>query len=109
MLSAFCDGKVFGERTGSGSPKVLALHGWRKDHADLRQAVEGFDAITLDMPGFGASPEPDSVWGAADYAAAIVPVLDEFDSPPVVFAHSFGGRVAVHLAADRAGKARVPL
>jgi pimeloyl-ACP methyl ester carboxylesterase len=40
-------------------------------------------------------------WGAADYAAAVEPVLDELPGPLVVLGHSFGGRVAVHLAARR--------
>jgi pimeloyl-ACP methyl ester carboxylesterase len=56
-------------------------------------------AIALDLPGFGASPAPPDAWGAAEYAEAILPVLDEFESPAVVVGHSFGGRIAVLLAA----------
>lgn len=44
--------------------------------------------------------------GAREYADLLVPVLDEFPSPPVLVGHSFGGRVAVCLAAkypDRIG------
>lgn len=99
MLSAFCDGQVFGERTGTSAPQVLALHGWRKDHTDLARVVEGFNALTLDLPGFGTSPAPSSVWGGADYASGLESILNEFESPPVVFGHSFGGRVAVNMAA----------
>lgn len=58
------------------------------------------------MPGFGASPPPDEAIGAAGYAERIAILLDEFDDPPVVVGHSFGGRVAVCLAAaqpDRLG------
>jgi hypothetical protein len=39
--------------------------------------LEGFDAIALDLPGFGATPAPPSASSAAEYAAAVVPVLDE--------------------------------
>ena len=42
--------------------------------------------------------------GADGYATAIEPLLDEFVSPPVVVGHSFGGRVAVCLAAGNPGR-----
>ena len=57
--------------------------------------------IALDLPGFGRSAPPDAPWGAADYAEAVVPVLDAMTRPVVVVGHSFGGRVAVTLAAER--------
>jgi pimeloyl-ACP methyl ester carboxylesterase len=99
MLKAFASGRVFGERFGSGAPRVLALHGWGRDHSDFRKVLDGLDAIALDLPGFGASPPPPEALGAAGYAEAIAPVLVEFAEPPVVLGHSFGGRVAVALAA----------
>jgi pimeloyl-ACP methyl ester carboxylesterase len=64
------------------------------------------DALAVDLPGFGASPPPSHPVGAEGYARLILPVLDEFAKPPVVIGHSFGGRVAVCLAAahpDRVG------
>jgi pimeloyl-ACP methyl ester carboxylesterase len=99
VLSAFVEGRVFGERTGSMPPRVLALHGWRGSHRQMAHVVNGMDAIALDLPGFGNTPEPKETWGAADYARAVAPVLDEFGEPPVIVGYSFGGRVAVHLAA----------
>ena len=44
-------------------------------------------------------PPPASVWGGAEYARALEPVVVEMATPVVVLGHSFGGRVAVHLAA----------
>jgi pimeloyl-ACP methyl ester carboxylesterase len=99
MLSAFDDGRLFGSSSGSGVPWVLALHGWQRTHRDFARVLEGVDAIAVDLPGFGASPPPPEPWGAARYADAVLPVLDRFDGPAVVLGHSFGGRVAVHLAA----------
>jgi pimeloyl-ACP methyl ester carboxylesterase len=101
MLTAFAQGTLFGERTGSEPVRVVALHGWRKSHADLSAVVSDFDAVSLDLPGFGASPQPTEVWGAHEYAASIVPVLEQLPEPPVLFGHSFGGRVALAAAADR--------
>lgn len=99
MLTAFAGGALFGERFGDAPITVVALHGWGRTHADFGALLAGFDAVALDLPGFGASPAPPSGWGAADYAALVVEVLPSLAVPIVVLGHSFGGRVAVELAA----------
>jgi pimeloyl-ACP methyl ester carboxylesterase len=106
MLRAFADGALFGSVTGTGTPRVLALHGWGHTQRDfdavLAPAGEPpLNAIALDLPGFGASPPPPSPWGAAQYAEAIGPVLSAMETPVVLLGHSFGGRVALHLAVQR--------
>ena len=99
VLSAFASGRLFGAAHGSGSPTVLALHGWGRTGADFDEVLASLDAVALDLPGFGATPPPPEAWGAAGYAAAVAAVLEEMATPVVVVGHSFGGRVAVHLAA----------
>jgi pimeloyl-ACP methyl ester carboxylesterase len=106
MLTAYDNGRLFGARTGTGAPWVLALHGWQRTHRDFSRTLEGIDAIAVDLPGFGASPPPPEAWGGAGYAEAVLAVLDAFDRPPVVLGHSFGGRVAVHLAAAHPDRVR---
>lgn len=98
MLTSFAEGTLFGTRTGD-RPTVLGLHGWGGTSAQLAAALSPFPSALLDLPGFGASPAPPEAWGAAEYAEALVPVLDNFETPPVVVGFSFGGRIAVHLAA----------
>jgi len=99
VLKAFADGRLFGASYGTTPPAVLGLPGWARVHRDFDATFEGLDAIAVDLPGFGASPAPPEAWGAAEYAAALLPVLDEMALPAVVVGHSFGGRVAVNLAA----------
>ena len=99
VLSAFAGGRLFGGRTGSGTPRILALHGWGRTHRDWSTVLDGSDSIALDLPGFGASPPPPAAWGLADYADAIRPVLEEVERPVVIVGHSFGGSVGVQLAA----------
>jgi pimeloyl-ACP methyl ester carboxylesterase len=106
MLRTFAGGRLFGSVTGPEPPRVLALHGWARSHRDFDAVVAApgdppLPALALDLPGFGASPPPPSAWGAEDFAAAVAPVLDEMDAPVVVLGHSFGGRVALHLAVRR--------
>lgn len=95
-LTALLDGAVLAERTGP-EPKVLALHGWARTRADWLPALDGVAALAADLPGFGASPPPGQPWGSRDYAELLAPLLAE--GGWTVAGHSFGGRVAVQLAA----------
>lgn len=90
---------------GSGPQPVIVMHGWGCEASTvalLEEAAtaEGTTVYNLDMPGFGSSSEPESVWGVGDYAdmlAAFVR-LNHIDRP-VLIGHSFGGRVAIVYAA----------
>lgn len=128
MLRTFAGGRLFGSATGKGRASVLALHGWGRSHSDfdamLRPALTDapgprtasataptaadaeLPAIALDLPGFGAAPPPSAPWGSPEYAAHVGAVLDEMETPVVVVAHSFGGRVALHLATARPADVR---
>ncbi len=94
-LTALLDGAVLAERTGD-DPRVLALHGWGRTRADWLPALTGVSALAIDLPGFGASPEPVAPMGSRDYAELLAPLLSE--GGWTVAGHSFGGRVAVQLA-----------
>jgi pimeloyl-ACP methyl ester carboxylesterase len=103
-LRSFLDGALFAEVYGEGPPKVLALHGWGRRGRDFAMVLEGFSGLAPDLPGFGATPAPVEVVGADAYADIVSGLLDSFDRPPVLVGHSFGGRVAVCLAAKHPGR-----
>jgi len=101
VLQAVADGRVFVERSGEAPPEVLGLHGWRRSCTDLLPALRGFSYASLDLPGFGHSPEPAPGSGAREYAELCAEVEAELGSEAcVLVGHSFGGRVAVCLAAE---------
>lgn len=114
MLRSLAAGSLFGEVWGATPARVLALHGWARTHADFVPVFEGtgLDVVAPDLPGFGATPPPPEPWGSADYAGALEALFAAtaqaasgsaaaVHTPAVVLGHSFGGRVAVHLAAAR--------
>lgn len=110
MLRALAEGELFGEVWGAVPSRVVALHGWRRSHADFSAALgpgaaDGpLSTVAPDLPGFGATPAPSQVWGSTDYAAAVARLIEAVDGPlgpVVVVGHSLGGRVAVALASSR--------
>ncbi len=104
MLSALPGGNL-GRRHGPPPARVVALHGWRRSGADFDPVLAGLDAAAPDLPGFGAAAPPPAGWGAAEYGEAVLPVCGE-DGPVVLIGHSFGGKVAVVLAARHPDRVR---
>ncbi len=100
MLSSFAGGRLFGASYGDAAPRVVALHGWGRTHADFAEVLDPFDAIAIDLPGFGSTPPPPDTWGSPEYAALVVELLRELPAPPVLVGHSLGGRVGIHVAAQ---------
>ena len=107
MLRAFAEGRIFGDVFGDGTPRVIWLHGWGRSSADFREAGEslaarGIASVALDLPGFGATPAPETPMGARGYAALIESVVHEatHGEPFVIVGHSFGGRIAAVLGSQ---------
>jgi pimeloyl-ACP methyl ester carboxylesterase len=103
VLTTLLGGRAFAERHGKSPARVVALHGWGRTRADWNTTLQGYDALALDLPGFGATPAPDTGWSTSEYAGWVRECLDDAagsgEDRPVLVGHSFGGRVAVRLAA----------
>lgn len=98
MITALADGRLLAEQTGTSPAEVVALHGWGRSGHDFDGILTGLNAVAIHLPGFGITDEPDEVWNSERYADEVAAALT--DGPPVVIVgHSFGGRVAVRLAA----------
>ncbi|MCG5432241.1 alpha/beta hydrolase [Mycobacterium sp. MYCO198283] len=90
------------DRHGADRPSVVALHGWRRDSSDFRGVLAGQQALAFDLPGHGTTAPPETAWGSPEYAQLVIEALDGHAAAPVTLVgHSFGGRVAVHVAAQR--------
>jgi pimeloyl-ACP methyl ester carboxylesterase len=89
---------------GSAFPPVLMLHGWGASLEavqGIQSGLEGaFYVVALDLPGFGQSEPPPSVWGSPEYAALVREVVERLGLGRVhLIGHSFGGKVGIYLAA----------
>ena len=95
--------KLYYERTGSGAP-LLLLHGWGGKAASFLPVTRDFSAArtvyAVDFPGHGNSPEPPEPWSVTEYMELIWAFMRRMDIVGCdIIAHSFGGRVALLLAA----------
>ena len=80
---------------------VLFLHGWGADaplySPILEHLAAKFRVIAPDLPGFGASGEPDSPWCTDDYVDFILQFLEKLGVGECVpIGHSHGGRVILN-------------
>jgi len=104
--------RVFYRVAGTGKP-VIILHGWLSSSRawlifQKHLAPRGFKIIIPDLPGFGQSPLSDPRgWGLDDYVQWVqdfIKVLresKELEGPLTLVGHSFGGRIAIKIAAEK--------
>lgn len=89
---------------GAGQPLFL-LHGWGCS-TKIWESIEPFfeerfRVINVDFAGFGASDEPQQVWGTEQYARSLEAIAEaEGVQNPILIGHSFGGRVSIQYASS---------
>ncbi|MEI6729085.1 MAG: alpha/beta hydrolase [bacterium] len=91
------------------SNKILLLHGWNQVGSQswepLLSMFEKKDVFLVapDMPAFGKTTEPKSVWGVDEYALFIEKFINSIDLQDSLWSlvgHSFGGAVVTQITAD---------
>lgn len=93
-----------GQVRQEGDLPIVVLHGWGAHLAAVEPilaALEGeAEVLALDLPGFGDSGDPPGAWDSEDYARFVVEWLTRAGIEHChLIGHSFGGRVAICLAA----------
>ncbi|WP_417449069.1 alpha/beta fold hydrolase [Kordiimonas sp.] len=89
---------------GRDGQSLIWLHGWGMEHASLKRLASIFKAsnknVLYDQPGFGRTPKLRDGAGTEDYADDLARELEAVPGAPhILIGHSFGGRVAVQMAA----------
>ena len=82
---------------------IVLLHGWGQNIL-MMQGIgncfkDKYHIIILDLPGFGKSEEPKTVWTVDDYADALKELLSKLNiDNPIIIGHSFGGKIGLLYA-----------
>ena len=86
--------------------KFVLLHGWGHCLENLKpiaKELSDYDCYLIDLPGFGESPQPDSVLSVSNYTdivAYFIKTQFSEDDKVYIVGHSFGGRIAVYIGAN---------
>jgi len=99
--------RVYYEQHGQG-PDILLLHGWMCSTELWKPVVDTLAhrarLTVLDFPGHGKSDRPPQPWSVTEYARCTERFVHELGLEGcAAVAHSFGGRVALYLGAERPG------
>lgn len=89
-----------------GTKTILFLHGWRSN-GEIWSGIanklknNNFLMLAIDFPGFGESSFPKKDFTVQDYSEILMEFIKKLELNKVVLVgHSFGGRVAMKLAAN---------
>lgn len=90
---------------GQGKTNIIFLHGWGADASAFlfvaNRLSSRYRVTVLDFAGFGASAEPMYPYTVIDYAREVEELMLKLGIKcAVLVGHSFGGRVALELAAN---------
>jgi pimeloyl-ACP methyl ester carboxylesterase len=91
---------------------ILILHGWNLDRLKYKPLVQlleqrGHRVFVPDFPGFGSANMPDRPYTLDDYVAFTLDYMKHHSiKNPLIIGHSFGGRVAILLTAQKSKIAR---
>ncbi len=82
---------------------LLFLHGWGQNIEMMEPIAKPFmneyNVLILDLPGFGKSSEPKTVWSLEDYATMVNAFVKKFKLKYLILiGHSFGGKIAILYA-----------
>jgi 2-hydroxy-6-oxonona-2,4-dienedioate hydrolase len=98
---ALPEGRLHYVEAGTGMPLVL-LHGghgsWTHWAANIAPLARSFRVLAVDMPGFGASFDPEPAYDIERYAGTVSRMLDALSiGRAAVAGFSFGGAVAAEV------------
>ncbi len=84
---------------------MLFLHGWGGSIDSFRKAIDSladhFTVTAVDLYGFGKTPPPQYPVNLDYYVHGVLSLIKHYNMDEViVIGHSFGGRIALKLAAE---------
>lgn len=88
---------------GEGKNTIVLLHGWGQNIEMMKMIGDRLQkynrVVIVDLPGFGSSSEPDTIWTMYDYTDCIHGLLKSLKvTNPIMVGHSFGGKISLIYA-----------
>lgn len=82
---------------------IILLHGWGAQLQSFQPVydylIPYFRVYAIDLPGFGQSEPPHTIWDTQAYTICIQQFIQQLAiDNPIIIGHSFGGRIAIRLA-----------
>ena len=79
---------------------LVFLHGWGQNiqmmEPIFKPFIKKYNVLSLDLPGFGDSMEPNEVWDLYDYADMLNSLFKDLKiKNPILIGHSFGGKISI--------------
>ncbi|HET8879248.1 MAG TPA: alpha/beta hydrolase [Arthrobacter sp.] len=108
-------GHVFASKAEAGpvegAPAIVLIHGIGASHRYLerlhRNLAATVDTYSIDLPGFGATPEPDHTLSVAEQATYILGALEQLGVLDfVIVGHSMGTQFAAETAVQQPHRIR---
>ncbi|MEK7597211.1 MAG: alpha/beta hydrolase [Patescibacteria group bacterium] len=90
----------------STNKTLVFLHGWGVDSKFWFSLIpelinKNYSLYFLDLPGFGQSQVPNTVYDVDDYKKIVYEFIKKLGLKSInLIGHSFGGRIALKIAAD---------
>lgn len=95
-----CEYEAFNAQSKSNTV-VLFLHGWGGDLSSFKGAYKSVADLGIPCVNFAFPKQVPSSWGVYEYASCVRDfMLEQGIEKPIIVGHSFGGRVAIILAAQ---------
>lgn len=88
---------------------LIILHGWQSSKEKWQKVKEllegpGLKVVALDLPGFKPENQLSRPWNLDNYVAWLENELTAYAEPVYLLGHSFGGRLAIKMAAKNPAK-----
>lgn len=90
-------------KNNNSSKTLVFLHGWGQNIEMMEPIAKPFynefNILIIDLPGFGKSEEPKTVWSLTDYANMVNALINDLKCQNItLIGHSFGGKISIVYA-----------
>lgn len=94
---------VYDETGPSDGLPVILMHGWGCNSSTVKSIADAINhkchVYSIDLPGFGGSPEPSEIWGVGEYTELVEKFTNRLNlEKPALIGHSYGGRISILMA-----------